>query len=140
MRKAGQREKNIGHPFPAPRFLQCVLVNKLGEDMRNIYIYIYIQSSKVFFLHTPFFQFTGLCSRAICPLPCLFLSCIIVPHWPFEIPIFHLCSLSRIRLLKGRCKHEFIVFAVCPMFGHRIISIYISIGFNSNYMTGFFNT
>lgn len=92
------------------------------------------------FLTYPFFQFTGLCIHAICPLPCLFLSHIIVPHWPFEIPIFHLYSLGCFRLLREHWthKHEFIVFALCPMFGRRIISIYISIGFSSNYVTGFF--
>lgn len=93
-----------------------------------------------FFLTYPFFQFTGLCIHAICPLPCLFLSRIIVPHWPFEIPIFHLYSLGCFRLLREHWtyKHEFIVFALCAMFGRRIISIYISIGFSSNYVTGFF--
>jgi len=113
----------------------------LGEDTKNIiYICMCVFNHRTVFLTYPFFQFTGLCIHAICPLPCLFLSHIIVPHWPFEIPIFHLYSLGCFRLLREHWthKHEFIVFALCPMFGRRIISIYISIGFSSNYVTGFF--
>lgn len=53
--KLVKEKENIGHPFPAPRFSQCVLVSKLGEDTRNIYIRIYsiIQG---FFFYIPLFS------------------------------------------------------------------------------------
>lgn len=48
-RKLVKETKNIWHPFLTPRFSHCVLVSKLGEDMKNIYSII-----ERFFQHTPF--------------------------------------------------------------------------------------
>lgn len=48
-KKLVKEKKNIWHPSSSTlRFSQYVLVSKLGEDIKNIYIYIYIQPLNVF--------------------------------------------------------------------------------------------